>query len=184
VKEVIVGNRIEFPAWLNANGLNGDGVEIGVMNGTLSEIWLSVWKHRTYFMVDPWERQPADVYKEKTDNVDYDASYRNCQGVASRFPGVVLIKKYSVDASKDFQDASLDFAYIDANHSFESVWEDMNVWWPKVKSGGVLCGHDYEDYILWPHFKQVKSAVDKWMKDRGLHFIVTTECQSWWCVKP
>jgi predicted O-methyltransferase YrrM len=48
-----------------------------------------------------------------------------------------------VEASKDFEDGSLDFIYIDANHNLLRVVEDLWHWVPKVRSGGAICGHDY-----------------------------------------
>ena len=56
---------------------------------------------------------------------------------------VKFILKPSVESSKDFEDNSLDFVYIDANHSYQSVKDDLNAWYPKLKVGGVICGHDF-----------------------------------------
>ena len=49
----------------------------------------------------------------------------------------------SVQAATEYDDASLDFVYIDADHSYESVTADINAWLPKIKSGGYLGGHDW-----------------------------------------
>ena len=43
----------------------------------------------------------------------------------------------------EFNDQSLNFVYIDANHSYDSVLEDLNCWWPKLKRHGILFGDDY-----------------------------------------
>jgi len=56
---------------------------------------------------------------------------------------IVWIKKTSVEASREFDDESLDAVYIDDNHLEEYVRASIQVWWPKVKPGGILCGHDY-----------------------------------------
>lgn len=50
----------------------------------------------------------------------------------------------SQDAVKKFEDNSLDFVYIDAEHSYKAVKEDIKEWMPKVKSGGIIAGHDYD----------------------------------------
>lgn len=49
----------------------------------------------------------------------------------------------SLRAAVLFADASLDFVFIDANHSYEAVINDIRAWWPKIRPGGLLAGHDY-----------------------------------------
>jgi predicted O-methyltransferase YrrM len=49
----------------------------------------------------------------------------------------------SVEASKTFEDKSVDFVFIDAGHTYEEVVEDIKSWLPKVKKGGFIGGHDY-----------------------------------------
>jgi len=49
----------------------------------------------------------------------------------------------SISGSRIYKDKSLDFVFIDANHSYDSVINDLNAWFPKVKSGGHIAGHDY-----------------------------------------
>ncbi len=48
-----------------------------------------------------------------------------------------------MEAAEDFEDNSIDFVYIDANHGFKYVAEDLWEWSKKVRSGGVISGHDY-----------------------------------------
>ena len=63
--------------------------------------------------------------------------------------GLEKVKADSVDAAQWFDDRSLDLVYIDASHDFVSVCDDIEAWLPKVKIGGVLAGHDYNEKI-WP----------------------------------
>ena len=53
------------------------------------------------------------------------------------------VRKKSTDAAQDYADASLDFVFIDAEHTYTAVIADITAWLPKVKSGGMLAGHDY-----------------------------------------
>ena len=53
------------------------------------------------------------------------------------------IRKSSLEAAKDFQDESCDVVYIDMEHTYEAVKEDIQAWLPKVKTGGYISGHDY-----------------------------------------
>lgn len=58
---------------------------------------------------------------------------------------VKIIRDYSVNCAKLFSDEYFDFIYLDADHTYQSVLEDLNSWWPKIKKGGILSGHDYID---------------------------------------
>jgi predicted O-methyltransferase YrrM len=59
----------------------------------------------------------------------------------------------SVEAANYIDDESLDFIFIDADHSYESVLQDLTIWYPKLKQGGLLTGHDY-------YMKPVEQAVN------------------------
>lgn len=63
--------------------------------------------------------------------------------------GLEKVKATSVEAAQWFDDRSLDMVYIDASHDFVSVCDDIEAWLPKVKLGGVLAGHDYNEKV-WP----------------------------------
>lgn len=65
---------------------------------------------------------------------------------------VTPIKLSSREAYKLFLDESIDFVFVDADHSYEGVTEDIKFWYPKVKRGGTMAGHDYD-------WTSVKSAV-------------------------
>jgi len=74
------------------------------------------------------------------------------------------IKAFSVDAAKQYTDNSLDFVFIDAGHEYEDVKADLEAWYPKVKQGGIIAGHDYFDPADPEHgykFPGVKRAVDE-----------------------
>lgn len=80
---------------------------------------------------------------------------------------VTPIKLSSREAHKIFQDESIDFAFIDADHSYEGVTEDIKCWYPKIKKGGVLAGHDYD----WP---SVKSAVTNYFVAKPVYIYNTS----------
>ncbi len=73
------------------------------------------------------------------------------------------IKATSKTASKKFADESLDVVFIDLNHSYESVKEDIALWLPKVKKGGYLAGDDYHE-----NWQGVIKAVDELLPSRTL----------------
>lgn len=179
----VLDNRDQLGTFLNECGLTGAGAEIGVMHGGYSRIILEQWRGAKYYMVDLWGRQDPSVYRENTDGIDYEQKYLDCRAVADQYPIVHIIRNYSVEAAKLVPDESLDWVFIDANHAYSAVIADMDAWYPKLKSGGVFGGHDYGDDTNPPHWCEVKSAVDRWMKERGLNFHLT-RCGSWWALKP
>jgi predicted O-methyltransferase YrrM len=79
----------------------------------------------------------------------------------------------SVDAAKEFAHESLDFIYIDATHTFEAVSQDLLAWWPKLKPGGLMAGHDY------PYFDGLKAAVDGFVARNNLFRAFRTQRYSW-----
>ena len=168
--------------WLNNHNLTGSIVEIGVMRGNYARQVLNKWKGQNYYMVDLWERQESSIYKEKTEDIDYDNCYLECCEMVKTDSRIKIIKNYSVEAAKQFEDESLDCVFIDANHSFEATYEDIKAWAPKVKTGCVLSGHDYGNDTNWPHWCEVKRAVDTWMSENKQTFVYS-RCNSWWCIK-
>jgi hypothetical protein len=69
---------------------------------------------------------------------------------------VIPIITNSVKASRMFEDGSLDFVFIDASHNYFEVKKDLHCWWPKIKVGGLLMGHDYDN-----NFPEVVRAVNE-----------------------
>jgi predicted O-methyltransferase YrrM len=73
-------------------------------------------------------REKAQAWAEKSDlNID-------------------IIVDFSVEAAKQFEDGYFDFVYIDADHSYKGVTEDLEAWYPKVRKGGMMAGHDYVNW--------------------------------------
>jgi len=115
------------------------GVEVGVYQGEYSEV-MAKGGFKVY-AVDPWGVYPD--YKVQIDQAKIDYNYKVTKERLEVYPNVSIVRKTSMEAVKDFEDNSLDFVYIDANHRFKFIAEDMMEWAKKVKEGGVLAGHDY-----------------------------------------
>lgn len=113
------------------------GVEVGVNRGAFSKILCEVNPNLKLYCVDPWDllgRGKNDLrIKRYAEAQEYLAGYN-----------ASFIKKFSMDAVKDFQNESLDFVYIDANHDFDNVIRDIVEWTPKIRKGGIVSGHDYD----------------------------------------
>lgn len=167
---------------LNKNNLTGSAAEVGVMYGHYMGAVIPKWKGAHYYAVDCWCRQPTDDYKEQQDTVDYESAYKGVMDFAARDLRVSVVKKMSLDAAGSFPDGSFDWVFIDANHSYRAVLEDMDAWWPKMKSGGLFSGHDYHYDVNWPNFIEVRPAVVRWMREHHIPFVASDS--SWWSIKP
>jgi len=170
---------------LKALNLKGKAcVEVGVECGTYSEAILTE-DPRSLLLVDPWKHQDGSVYPlSDTSNVDDEEFERRLQVVKAKFdkdPRVTICRSFSVQAAKLYEPKSLDFVYIDAVHTTKAVTEDIHAWWPLVKSGGWLCGHDYSH-------PDVAAAVKEFIKQNCLTLDFATmengPATSWGLRKP
>ncbi len=126
--------RNDFAKFLFDEGYK-TGAEIGVNQGEYGIILCKAGLK--VYGVDCWENY--DGYKR-------EGSYKSFYEVAEQaLKGLdyTIIKKYSMDALKDIPDDSLDFVYIDANHTLPYVCADIFGWERKVRKGGIISGHDY-----------------------------------------
>ena len=136
------------------------GAEVGVNIGENAFSLLNKLNIRRLYLVDSYEIQ--DVRREAIKRVGRYGKK------------IQFIVKKSVDASKDIKE-SLDFVYIDADHKYDSVYQDLEVWYPLVRDGGVVCGHDVFN------IKDVLDAVKDWCVNNGILFNV--EPPDWYFIK-
>jgi len=138
--------REEFPIFLNNCGLMGTGAEIGVQNGLYSKILLDNWKGSCLFSIDAWKHFPKDDYIDKANCEDEQHLdlYADTTLKLRKFGERSIIwRMTSEEAAKIMPEKTLDFCYIDADHSYDGVIQDLELWIPKIKSGGIICGHDF-----------------------------------------
>jgi hypothetical protein len=164
--------RDELPALLNARGLNGRGAEIGVKLGVYSDELLSNWHGEELVSIDPWLSADPEEYVDRSNvsQEEFDRYYEQTGERLSRHGSRSTIwRMTSVEAAAKVPDHSFDFVYIDARHDYDSVKEDLEAWCAKVRPGGILAGHDYVDGDLPQGEFYVKSAVDEFFGERGIH---------------
>lgn len=116
------------------------GVELGVQEGEYSEILCKTNPRLKLYSIDAWK-----AYKGYTDFTRQDKLERFYTAALERlhkYPCVVM-RRFGKDAVTFFRDDSLDFIYIDANHTYNALMEDINLWIPKIRKGGIISGHDY-----------------------------------------
>jgi hypothetical protein len=186
----LVPVREDLPFLLNALGLRGDGVEVGVRDGFFSEVLLDRWRGGKLTSIDPWREFRTDDYVDvsNVEQEDHEANLATTRSRLARFgPRSDIWRDTSVEAAARVPDDSLDFGYLDARHDREAVLEDVGAWWPKIRPGGVLAGHDYVDGRFTAGDFGVKSAVDSYFGSRGIRVRSTfgdPPWPSWFVIRP
>lgn len=149
------------------------GAEIGVDRGSLSSYLLTNLPNLYLDMVDTWEvfsedseyAKSGDAVVQRTQeqrDADLQETLRVTNHATNRRH---IIQKTSEEAAKQTPDASLDFVFIDADHSYCGVSTDIRLWAPKIRKGGLLCGHDYM-LAYYPQWG-VTRAVDEYATKIG-----------------
>jgi predicted O-methyltransferase YrrM len=169
-------NRIELARHFNQLGLRV-GAEIGVSGGINAENLCKEIPGLKLYCIDSWEGERGErgYQKARIRLQKYDA---------------IFIRKASMEAVNDFKDGSLDFVFIDANHNFDFVIEDITEWSKKVRTNGVVSGHDY--YHSASGRIGVIEAVDAYVNAYNIKLNLTTKDinsrddkePSFWWTKP
>lgn len=124
--------------------------EVGVDRAEYATMFLSRWQGHQYWGIDDYQPYPEMPHDREADFHTAVARLAP-HGMRAR-----LIRASSADAAGWFYPDGLDFVYIDAAHDHESVRKDLDAWWPAVAPGGILAGHDWDDF---PAHEGVKRAV-------------------------
>ena len=114
------------------------GAEIGVYKGEYTELLCQAGLKM--YGVDPWLSYPSFVHPKGQGRME--ELYQEAKIRLAPYD-CTIIRKSSMGALADFEDESLDFVYIDSNHQFRFIAEDLFEWSKKVRDGGVVSGHDY-----------------------------------------
>jgi len=177
----LLQNRNELGKFFNWLGLTGEGAEIGVLHGEYSLEILRHWKGHTLHLVDAWSNTIED-YADPISEIDLEQVYQKMlENIEPYRDRVKIHRLLSNVAASRFSDNSLDFVYIDADHCYERVKEDIAIWSEKVRSGGVLCGHDFLTNDNPRQLVGVERAVKEFCEERGVEELLLTQCSfpSW-----
>ncbi|MFZ5806437.1 MAG: class I SAM-dependent methyltransferase [Verrucomicrobiota bacterium] len=175
-----IHSRFYFPEILNSLNLLGEGVEVGTFQGAYSAWILERWQGKKLYSVDPWKSFPREEYVSVMNNFskeEYEKHYHEAVSMLSKYGDrSEIIRKTSEEAAPLFADASLDFVYLDGQHYYEAVRQDIASWWIKVKPLGILAGHDY---VADGHNRfgiyGVKRAVNEFVRANNLSLIVSQD---------
>ena len=156
------------------------GVEVGVYKGQFTSALCAKNPGLELIGVDSWTVYKG--YNEYGSNDLEEKSFKEAKERNAKY-NVRFIKAWSMDAVKEFADESLDFVFIDANHDYEHVVEDIAAWSKKVRKGGIVCGHDYIKSDRYNF--GVIDAVNGWCSAYNIKplFLWKDRCPSWMYVK-
>ncbi|MBI2634987.1 MAG: class I SAM-dependent methyltransferase [Parcubacteria group bacterium] len=157
------------------------GVELGVYRGNFTSRIAKKAPNLELIGVDAWTAYPGynDYDAKDLENEAYVEAMARTKG----YKNVKFIKGWSLDVVKRFENESLDFVFIDANHNYEYVVADIASWSKKVRKGGLVLGHDY--FKNRKYNFGVVEAVNGWCSAYDIKPLFTwaDKCPSWMYVK-
>jgi predicted O-methyltransferase YrrM len=147
------------------------GAEIGVAEGRFSEAMHRAIPGLQLMSVDPWA-----AYGRISQRI-CDERYNRAVARLGKLEGVTIVRKTSMEAARDVPDGSLDFVYIDADHSFRGAMLDILLWTPKVRRGGIVSGHDFYEF----YGAGVVTAVEAYVRAHAItDWYITREKEASW----
>jgi len=163
----------KLEGWFTFPNLYSQLAQVLPENGTFVEV--GVWKGKSlaYFIVECINKNKnLNIYAVDTWKGSEEHKQDNCviqDTLFEEFKNNMIevnsyfkpLKMTSLEASMQFKNNSIDGIFIDASHEYEDVLNDLKAWYPKVKSGGYFCGHDYSGG--WPGVVQ---AVNEFFTDK------------------
>lgn len=170
-------------------GTNSSAVEVGVWRGHYSMDIHRALKPKQYWGVDPYLYR--ENYADAPDALEYvsqhnlDQLHFKVDLLFQCMSNSKLLRTTGQEAAAQFEDQSLDFVYIDGDHSYEFVSGDCAAWWPKIRKGGILAGHDYTSGNPQKgHVYGVIEAVTEHCERYNLTVQTTQEqYATWWVTK-
>ena len=175
VRYSLIFNREGFVMFLFHRGCRV-GAEIGVREGAFSELLFKNIPDLHLYCIDPWVPY-VECPSTRRQNRYFEETKQRLSPYNATF-----LRMTSMEALDKIPDDSLDFVYIDGAHDFESVSADLSGWYNKVKTGGIMSGHDY--HTVGKYTAGVIPAVDAHVKGKGVPLWITNErLSSWFYIK-
>lgn len=158
-------------------------VELGVFKGEFSKFIHKNLNPKKLYLVDLFEGYIGSGDKDGN-NMEYTDLSNEHTNLSNFFSGqnnVSIIKSSTTDFLKNMEDESIDLIYIDADHEYLSVVNDLSLSYSKIKHGGLICGHDY----VSPRFDGVVRAVNEFCNEKKLeiNYITKDGCPTYCIIK-
>jgi SAM-dependent methyltransferase len=127
-------------------------VEVGCKEGRTTGHLLQTLPDVVGWAIDPWCAMPeqktvqgGETYEE-WDFAKIEADF--WKNIGEHRDRVKMLRQTSEQAANELKDKTFDLVFIDAAHDYESVKADIRRWYPLVREGGVMAGHDFNH--KWP----------------------------------
>ena len=169
-KIIEIGRRPAIDTIKEKLGTNLIGAEIGVNKGYNASYICNIIQPKLLYLIDPWD----NFFDPASGEIIGEVQYLMAQDLLKSFSCCKIIRKISLEAVKDIPDENLDFVYIDADHSYNAVLSDCISWYPKIKKGGILSGHDFT-------ISSIQEAVKLFCQKIRINKLYSNE--DWWIFK-
>lgn len=182
------------------------GAEVGVQRGVHARKILENWPScKSFTLIDLWAQQENYIDKANVQQNTQDQIYNDAKQRLQKFEHKTkFYRMLSTEAAKKISNHSLDFVYVDARHDYCGVMEDMEAYWPTLRPGGLMAGHDFmynsqvqalqpdQDWSICQdgtkNERAVRGAVEDFAKREGLivtvEFDAGHEFRTWMVQKP
>lgn len=151
---------------------NSKFVEVGTWKGrSLAFLAVEIINSGKHIMLDAVDTWNGSFCQHDETSSAYEPLLKETDGIFNHFleniksikDKINIVRMPSVEAAKKYQDASLDFVFVDAEHEMPYVLEDFRAWFPKVRGGGWFAGHD-------AHYPGVQEALNIFCNERGVRY--------------
>ena len=142
-----VNNRYDIHKLINSSDFSGSYVEIGVAKGVFTKYICENTSLSKLMLVDPYKNFDTKDFLDSMNYLEMESLLNSCKNNLFNYRHrVKFIRKTSTDAISEIDDNSVDVVYIDGNHAYTFVLDDLKNYWPKLRSGGIMFGDDVYEY--------------------------------------
>ena len=170
-KIINIGKRPAIDIIKKELGTGLIGAEIGVNKGYNASYICNIIQPKILYLIDPWN----NFFDPASGEIIGEAQYLMAKELLKSFTCCKIIREASYNAIKTFDNESLDFVYIDSEHTYIAVLQEARQWYPKIRKGGILSGHDFIQ-------SQVKNAVMDFCKENKIAQL-NNKNEDWWIMK-
>jgi len=180
-KMVNIDTRINLYKHFGANGV---GAEIGVCRGANSAYLFLATRPKKMYLVDIWIIDPLTEIHHSRDlhYGDWESNVRELFSNEIKSGVIEIKRKTGIEFLTSLPDKALDWVYLDSDHSYENISKELDLAISKVKTGGVIAGHDFMVHAGAWGSGVVRAVIDEIQKGRiQMKFITDEQFPSYLC---